>query len=660
MKLSLLSVLIALALPASSLVHADYSLQRSASADTANWQCEPCSSNGEWYGDIQFGLGYLDNDQGARFNNWNAPVYGTGDLNKSLNPALNINMEQYEDNGYYNRITALDLGLQRFLLEWESGRYDGLRLQGSYSETPYFAGDSWLSVYHDNGSYLTSGSLDTFSPKTTRETVNLSVKYTPRSPWQPHASMKHERKTGTRALYTFVNPGLGNNPGFIPKPIENETLNTDLGISYIAKDWMTDLSYQGSFFRNDDPALYYGLAANPYQNQIAYEPDNDFHQLALSGNYRLEEQTFNSRLLWSRSTSESGMNPFPQSPVLSDSFRGEINTVQLSADYHNQLSRKTAVKVSADYLDRNDDSDRHTVIGTTRKEYDRDRTRLEVAANHKLSRSLRLNAGYEYKRDRRPYADREQTEQQAIYVGSRYRPQADWTLGGKLTYVSRDGSAWNNSDTDAPRLRQYYLADRDRLELRADGSYQFSPRVQLVVETWYADDQYPTPDIGISDGKDYGYDASVNFSLDSGVNGHAFINQQYIRAEQHHANSDVVGWNRYTTRSRDNITTLGLGLSKDDFFQDTLQLSFDYSYSRSTGETDASSNGYRYPDNRTSAHRFELTGDYQISADQNVLLNIRYEKYTESDYLFVQEENMGDVMQSYDGIFGAVYWRYHF
>ncbi|WGY48758.1 MtrB/PioB family outer membrane beta-barrel protein [Vibrio sp. ABG19] len=73
-----------------------------------------------------------------------------------------------------------------------------------------------------------------------------------------------------------------------------------------------------------------------------------------------------------------------------------------------------------------------------------------------------------------------------------------------------------------------------------------------------------------------------------------------------------------------------------------------------------SSNSYRYPDNRASAHRFELTGDYQISDDQNVLLNIRYEKYRESDYLFVQEENMGDVMQSYEGIFGAVYWRYRF
>ncbi|WGY48757.1 MtrB/PioB family outer membrane beta-barrel protein [Vibrio sp. ABG19] len=63
------------------------------------------------------------------------------------------------------------------------------------------------------------------------------------------------------------------------------------------------------------------------------------------------------------------------------------------------------------------------------------------------------------------------------------------------------------------------------------------PGLQLVVETWYADDQYPTPDIGISDGKDYGYDASVNFALDSGVNGHdvnghAFITQQYILAAQ--------------------------------------------------------------------------------------------------------------------------------
>lgn len=661
MKRLPVSIIIVLTLSPMAQANSDYSLKRSGKADTERWQCEPCSSDSTWHGNIEFGLGYLENDNGARFNNWTPPVYGTHSSDKRINPSFNARFEQYEDSGYYNRITALDLGLQRFLIEWETGHYDGLRLLGSYRETPYYAGYSWLSAYQDNGDSLSSGSVSSFHPGTTRETATLKVKYTPYSPWQPHVSMKHERKHGTHAVYTFNSPGIGNGPGFIPKAIEHETLSTDFGVSYLEEDWMADLSYHGSFFRNDKPALYFGPQTHPYQNQIAYEPDNDFHQLALSGNYRLDNQTLNSRLLWSHNSSESGMNPFPQAPAITQQFHGEVNTLQLSVDYHNRLSTRTALKIGADYLDRDDDSDRHTIIGSTRTDYDRDKTRLDARVDQKLNRSLRLQLGYDYTRDRRPYADRTTTKEQRVYADARYRPQADWALGGKLSFALRDGSEWNHSHTDSARLRQYYLADRDRIELRGDGSVQFSPQVQLVLEVWYADDEYPTPDIGISDGEDYGYDASVNFSLDNGVNGHVFINQQYIRTEQHHANSDVLGWNRYTSTSRDDITTVGFGVSKDDLLKDTLQISFDYTHSRSHGATRTSPVGYDYPDNRVKSHRFELTGDYQLSEAQNVLLNIRYERYAESDYLFDQDLNtMGDVTQSYDGLFGAIYWRYHF
>lgn len=46
---------------------------------------------------------------------------------------------------------------------------------------------------------------------------------------------------------------------------------------------------------------------------------------------------------------------------------------------------------------------------------------------------------------------------------------------------------------------------------------------------------------------------------------------------------------------------------------------------------------------------------------KNVQLNLRYEDYSEEDYLFNNETGtMGDVLQSYEGLYGGVYWKYRF
>ncbi|MCV5373741.1 MtrB/PioB family outer membrane beta-barrel protein, partial [Escherichia coli] len=81
--------------------------------------------------------------------------------------------------GFYNRIVVEDLGLQRFLLQWEMGQYDGLRILGSYSETPYFWNQSSLSAYHPREDALVSGDLSKYENSVTRETFKLELKYTP-------------------------------------------------------------------------------------------------------------------------------------------------------------------------------------------------------------------------------------------------------------------------------------------------------------------------------------------------------------------------------------------------------------------------------------------------------------------------------------------------
>ncbi len=658
MTLSKISIAISLAL--SLQVYADdYSLKNAKEAKTDRWNCTACSSDGSWSSELSFGLGFINNDDSTRFYNWNSPIYDAEA--EHPNASLSADLERYEDDGFYNRILIEDLGLQRFLVQWEIGDYDGLRFLGSYSETPYYWNRSSLSAYHGSRNILTSGDLSKYDHEVTRETFKLELKYTPKTPWKPYASMKHEHKEGTTSLYTSTIPNYGNVPGFIPKMIDHETLNTEVGLIYMEELWLVDVAYRGSFFRNDMSALYYGGIGNPYENQFSIEPDNDFHQLSVSGNYRMDQHSFNGRILWSQATSESGLLPFPSSPANTDTFHGEVNTWQISADYHNKISRSTALKVSADYLDRDDNSERHDVVGATRDSYDRTKTKLEATLSHRINRDIKVNTGYDYTHDSREYADRKRTDEHNFYVGAKYRPEAAWQVGGKLSYSFRDGSSWQNSSSDSPNLRQFYLADKNRIELRGDGSYDISESVQLLAEFWYGLDDYAKPDIGLSEGEDYGYDLSVNFNLDDGLNGHVFLNQQVISSDQQHANSDVVGWNRYKTELKDNVTTVGFGVSKEGLLEDKLTISVDYSYSQADSESSTTSSGYQYPDNEYKSSRLEAIADYEVSENQNIQFNVRYEDYSEDDYLFNNEvNNMGDVLQDYNGIYGGVNWKFTF
>ncbi|HFQ5333992.1 MtrB/PioB family decaheme-associated outer membrane protein [Vibrio vulnificus] len=650
------AIVAALAIPA---LADDYALQQASEADTSRWSCEPCESDGKWIGEISFGLGYQNNDGASRFNNWVPPIWSSNDPGKGVGSSFNTDLSRYDEDGFYSKLKIEDLGLKRFLMQLDVGQYDGLRFQGRYRESPYYWNGALLSAYSGENNVQTAGELATFEKGVKRETLNLSLALTPHSPWKPHVAVQHERKKGTVTAYTSSIPAYGNVPGYLPKVVDYETLNTAAGVSYIEEKWNADISYQGAFFRQKYSALYYGEQANPYANQLAYEPENDFHQLSLSGNYQLEEQSLNGRLLLSRATSEGGMNPFPQSPVTTDSFHGRVDTVQIDANYHNRLSRSTSLKLGVDYRDRDDRSDRQVVIGQTRKEYDRNAFKFDAKLGHRYSRSLRLNAGYEYRADKRQYAVREETNEHTFYLGTVYRPEADWRMGGKLSYQTRDGSKWTQTSADAPHLRQFYLADRERLELRGDASYDLADNAQFTAIAWLADERYPQPDIGRSEGQDYGYDLGVSFYLEDDTTGHLFFNQQFIRFEQQHANSAAPGWNRYETETKDSVTTVGFGFKRQNLLEKKLSLSLDYSYNHGRGQTNTTGAGYSYPDVDSVTHRLEFIGDYRMAENQSVLLNLRFEDFNEADYLFDAETaNMGRVEQDYNGFFAMLSWEF--
>jgi len=102
---------------------------------------------------------------------------------------------------------------------------------------------------------------------------------------------------------------------------------------------------------------------------------------------------------------------------------------------------------------------------------------------------------------------------------------------------------------------------------------------------------------------------------------------------------------------RDEITTLGLGLTQKKAFDRDLELGLDYSFAYGRGKTDASK-GYDYPDLTSKQHRLEGYALYQLTKQHSLRWDVRYEYFQDVDYLYTGEErNLGNLNQDYNGYF---------
>lgn len=633
-----------------------YSLQEAKPAKTKKWKCNDCEQAEGWTGEMGVSAGYGDNDGASRFNNWVPTIDEQG-----MAGIFNADARLQGEGSSYTKLKAKDIGLERFGLAMETGNYDGVRLNVGYSETPYYWSNDGKTVYHGSDNLLQAGSLESFDKEVTRKKVTAGLAYTPKSPWRPHASFSHEVKEGTLANYMSHVPGVGSVPGLAPKPIEGqETTLMKAGVSYQAEQWLVDLSYDGSLFRNQQyAALYYQDGTS--QSERAYEPDNDFHQLALSGQYQMGNHFFNGRVLSNRATSSGSFNAFTATTTV-DGFEGDIETFQADGRWVGRMSRDLTLRANAEYRDRDDQSDRDVVMnGEKPQSTDRSHTKLGLAADYRLARGLKLVGGYDYLEQHRDSAEREQVDENTLYVKTVYRPAAAWQADAKLAYSTRDGSDWSRDDGyngTGPSLRPFYLADRDRLELRADVSYQISDDLESTANMWWAKDEYKEGDIGRSEGEDYGYDLGLNYRLSERTDGHVFLNQQWISSSQNHANSDAPTWNPYYTDIADSVTTVGLGVSHKT--ESDIELGLDYSYSYGKGETNASA-GVDYGDNRSEQHRVELYSTYPLSENQSLRWDLRYESFKGDDFLLSGEQaSMGGLDDDYNAYFTSVSWQYKF
>ena len=376
------------------------------------------------------------------------------------------------------------------------------------------------------------------------------------------ASLSTENKEGARlfgigmACPTFVAPGCrgttsaetGSAVLMLPEPIDANHSQAEARLTYAAQKFSLSLGYYGSFYRNSLGALVPGVSGSLYNplgallptapglqgvlNQpVALPPDNQAHQLDLTGGYAFSATTrANFKLAYSRATQHQNFAAagFTAGPAGVADLGGKMSTTLAQLGLSSRPLPKLSVNGSLRYEYRDDSTPlaQYGLVGAgtftngfTNRQYPLSTLRARLAAGYQFTPQTKGTLTGTFNQvDRRTFTEpsatsgitalRLKTEETGVKAELRRRMSE--TLSGAVALESsrRDGSHWlrdvggrgvtEEADPASVLLFQngvfpVNLADRRREKVRVSADWQPAEALSLQAGAEFGRDRYDMP-----------------------------------------------------------------------------------------------------------------------------------------------------------------------
>ncbi|MCB1669531.1 MAG: MtrB/PioB family decaheme-associated outer membrane protein [Gammaproteobacteria bacterium] len=498
---------------------------------------------------------------------------------------FNLQNSPDPDSAAYWQVTGQEIGL-------ETGRVAaGFGERGSYSvqlnfdqipryrfndgSTPFNGGGGvnqtlpagWEGGTSTSGFAVLQDSLKQVNIDTRRQRYTGGFKWRIDQAWELMSEFRHETKQGNETLGAIFGSTGGNPRGsVVVRPIDYQTDEATVGLSYSSRSGQYNLSYSAMLFSNEDQALRF---ENPFNNeewaagagfdaggvgQISLEPDNRSHQLAFSGVQSLGGTTrLSGNLVIMRL--EQDDNFLPYSNVLADEYplprtdlNGRVDSLTGSLNFSTRVSRQTTLRLRYNYRERDNRTPQNNyqrIAGDAEPQqpllsegtrvnrlYDLQQHRYSADLTYRLAGRNRLSGGLEWETTDRSMVDVAKTDETSGYLKWDFAPSATSNGWLKLSRAERDASRYDttqpfisghNPDYVAtlmgnelfendPLLRRYHLSDRDRDEL--SGSLNFFPSdlVGLSLLAKLSNNDYPDARVGISESENGNFAADLSLT----------------------------------------------------------------------------------------------------------------------------------------------------
>lgn len=460
----------------------------------------------------------------------------------------------------------------------------------------------------------------------------------------------------------------------LPRPLDDETDTIEAGITYAADTWNASVAYFGSFYSNNEDRLDWENAFSPPapgadDGQAALEPDNDFQQISLAGQYFGWARTrVSGRLALGRMDQDERVLPYTVNPTLAGGplprsrYDGEVDTLHADLQVSSRPLPKLRLRGEFVYDDRDNDTPRDTwtyvnsdsvAAGIPRENlpYGYERYRLGLSGSYRFPFGATGQLGYQYDDFERDFVEVDGTEEHEVWAELRARPVDFADLRLKYTYAERDADDYDPVGEivppENPRMRKYNYADRDRESLELSLTVQPHERVDLTFTGLFAEDDYNDSDLGLNEGeyRNLTLDAGLQLAADVVLTGQL----GYDEFETTQYGSQSFSTADWSADQQDESWIAGLSLNLPGLIE-RVRARIGYTYIDTTGEIDNNTSGLEssFPDLDTSRHRFEMDVRYELNDRIDVGLAYLFEDYDVDDWTLdgVEPDTMTNLLAS--------------
>jgi MtrB/PioB family decaheme-associated outer membrane protein len=596
-------------------------------SSSAKWACKKCNSDQAVIGQAGIELGAMDSDDDHAANN----------LKYTDGFAAGVNADViYNNQGYRTEVVANQLGSEQGYIALKTGELGVWNIKASFDEKQKFGVNNAESVWLAEGNNLVEQdqlvyqSLDLNRKKSAIEaklTLDMLSSF---------IRFSNEDKSGNRAS-SMTNGGI--TAVNIVAPVDNQTQNMAAGVSLSGQNWLTELSYKGSWFDNDIDSLEMNGAGFPISSQ---SPDNQSLFVTLAGRYSLGKTHVSGRLTQGSMTQDADfvtLNGVTSGQKNADT---EVETLDANFKVTSSVMSGLRLKASVDYSDRDNKTDINEyeqysydeLSGDfeTNSNLDTTRTAYKVSASYHLAKGQRIEAGYDRIEMERSDQDREETDDNIFWAQWRATGFDKWDIRLKGLYSDRGGSEFlydeMGSSKENTLMRKYYLADKKSSKAEIFVTHAPLESLSLSFRSYYGLDDYTNTDIGLVESKDYGYDLGLSWqalqdlaiNLDGGY--------QWIDSDQ--ASAQTTNIDMWQADTEDQFGFAGVGFHYTGLSDSGINISADYSYSISI--SDSYSSGYNVlGDYEATTHNVTVQATYAMTAHTVVGLKYQFESYEDSN-----------------------------
>ncbi len=568
--------------------------------------------------------------------------------------SLDFDINQRDDKtGTWTQVSGRNVGLSNRNLRYERNKQGDWNYFIEYDQldsvNPYQYQTDLTGI--GSSSQATGGA--TIKPQFSQERKNVKIgmgKHLTKD-LNFAISYRQEKKEGDKAW--GANPGYA--AGFIVEPIDYRTQEVEAKLDYSNDGLQLRAGYLLSLFDSSTESVELDNDGNAtVDSTIATPPDNQAHNLYLSGGYKLSETTratFKVAKLLERQD-EAFFMANVASPTRT-SLDAKVDTTRVNLGIVSRVMPQLTLKAKLRYDDRDDKTPQSVFIAPDRLNQQTSRTTTNgtLDATYRVKPGMALTAGVDHEKWKRNVTDepnmakREKTDETTFRLGARKNLSDTLNASVRLSHGDRDGSDWIPGAADPILVNPIQWSDRKRDKLRLALDWYATEQLSLQLVTEGSKDRYSgAGSMGPSDGKsalvslDAGYQLNDEWSLTAWVS----ANETSMQSSTHtYSFSNKAGSEQtWAGDAEDSGVAYGLGVKGEPSellkVGGQLQFSEDDSTFNMTSIVAPVDSAFApasaLPTITYKQVSLKLFGEYAMDEQRGVRLDYHYEKLKNDDW----------------------------